>query len=226
MKRNNNAVPCGSPDTPIPENLLYTREQLEKGMKPGSRPVIPAWHLVEGVIKLTYWHAIKYYSKVIIAAEKARLECTQEQAKEWVEGYHDFRNRRLEDVLKYLLDAYPPFIEGEKALPQHRQWMMVRNRTSECPQPPTEEVKEIKPYVMKPGDWYLKKSAMIAIYEGEPEPFFEFLRHEVKELAEAFEHFKTAMSSGHGKTLRELESFSNTVKMMHNDIADFLAKYN
>lgn len=140
MKRNtNNAPACGNPDVPVPEGLLYTFEQLQQGMSPGYRPMIPAWHLVDGVIKLTYWHAIKYYCATLTLAHKAKHNCTNEEAKEFVESYFFFRNRALEEVLRYLLDAYPPFVEGEKGFPQHRKWELVRNRTSECPQPPTEE---------------------------------------------------------------------------------------
>lgn len=219
-------MPGSKQDTPIPENLLYTREQLEKGMKPGNRPTIPAWHLVDGVIKLTYWHAIKYYTKVLIAAEKARLECTHAQAADWVEGYHDFRNRRLEDVLKYLMDAYPPHIEGADRL--HRQWEMVRNRTSECPQPPADEssgIENIKPYVIPSSDERLKRMWLEGVMEGNPEEFWAYLRDVKAEFAEGFEHLRELLSKG-GRDAGRLERMSNTVKMMHNDISDFIAKYN
>jgi hypothetical protein len=225
MAKRNNAAPCGNPDLPIPEGLLYTREQLQHGMQPGFRPMIPAWHLVEGVIKLTYWHAIKYYAPVLTYAEKMRNNCTFEEAKEFIEGYIHFRNKKIEDALKWLLDAYPPFIRGEEGLPQHRKWEMVRNRTSECPQPPIEEQIMIKPYVIPDASTVLKREWLTGIMRGEPGPFFEYLREVRDEAAHGRNEIHDIMQQGGGKTIHRLERIYNYAEMMVNDLNTFIKNY-
>lgn len=226
-RSSSDAAVRGNPDTPIPEGLLYTREMLEEGMRPGLRPVIPNWHLVDGVLKMTYWHAVKYYAFTLCYAERARVGCTIGEAKEWVEGYQNFRNRRLEDVLKWLLEAYPPFVQGVDArFAQYRPFELVRNRTSECPQPPPgDEVPPLKPYVLRSTDWYLKKSWLKGIFLGEPEPFFKFLRDERQELSEGIAYMTQLESMGHGKTVREVEPLINLAKIQLEDIDRFLIKY-
>ena len=237
-KRNSrDAAPCGNPDTPIPEGLLYTREQLQTGMMPGLRPLIPAWHLVDGVIKMTYWHAVKYYGHTLMYAEKARIGCTFDEARTWVESYTHFRNRRLEDVLKWLLEAYPPFIQDiDKSFPQYRPWEMVRNRTSECPMPPMlEEVGHgavvphavedvIKPYVVLTSDQVLKKEYLTGIMLGEPGPFFEYVRSVGLEVMQARDESDAAMATGAGKQIRIHESIFNLAEMMIQDITKFLQR--
>lgn len=149
---------------------LYTKDSLDAAQVPGNRPLIPAWHLVDGCVKMTYWHAIKYYCNVLVGAHMRDRSCTFGEAKEFVEQYLDFRNVRIEESLIYLLGAYPPFIEGEVDFPpRKRLFQLVRNRTSECPQPPAEEE-------VKTDDVVLRRENLGRIMTGDPELFFEHMR--------------------------------------------------
>jgi len=123
----------------FPSTSLYSKEALEAARIPGSRPAIPSWHLVDGCIKMTYWHAVKYYSNVLISAHMRDRASTFGEAKEFVEEYHNFRNARIEDSLIYLLRVYPPFVMGERGFVRQRPIQLVRNRTSECPPRPGDE---------------------------------------------------------------------------------------
>lgn len=128
------------PNEPIfPVDPLYSKEAILSACFPGNRPLIPDWHLVDGCIKMTYWHAIKYYSNVLIGAHMRERGCSLGDAREFIEGHHFHRNARLEELLIYLLWEYPPYVIGDHGFPRRRLFQLVRNRTSECPQPPKEK---------------------------------------------------------------------------------------
>lgn len=204
---------------------LYSRHALDKAQSPGKRPVIPNWHLVDGCIKMTYWHAIKYYSNVLIAAHMYdRPRTPFGEAKAFVEQYFDFRNARIELSLLYLLGAYPPFIEGLKEFPTKRPFQLVRNRTSECPQPPVVKVSPIKPYVIPDANAVLKKAWLTEVMLGEPEPFFDYLFEFCVELKEGLEGLRDRMSKGEGKLTHHLEPIFAHGKMMSDDLIAWLTK--
>lgn len=212
----------GNDDVPFPEDLLYTLEQLKQGMAPGYRPLIPAWHLVDGVIKLTYWHAIKYYCATLTLAHKAKKGCTNEEAKEFVEEHFFFRSVALEEVLRYLLDAYPPYVEGDEGFPQRREWELVRNRTSECPQPPVEE-DPIKPYKLRTADETLMRIYLKDIFEGEPDRFFEYLHKEVVEQHSGLEEFRNRiMSCADPERSVKMADDWQLCKSRHDDLLNWL----
>lgn len=116
----------------FPENSIFSQETYVASCVPGYRPIVPEDWLLDGVLVLTYWHAIRLYKNLLTVLIINQNGDSEENKQVVIDACH-FRNRRLEDAVKFLLAAYPPYVAGSVGFPKPLEFRMVRLRTSECP---------------------------------------------------------------------------------------------